>query len=221
MRIKICGITQPEQGQAIAQMGASALGFICVQSSPRYVTPVQIRAVVDQITETVPASSLPLHVGVFANEPLADLIHVVQASGLNAVQLHGQESPEFCEAVRSHLPSAEIIKAFRIRSADDLAQVEAFTSVVDALLLDTYHPHLLGGTGKTLDWDTLRQFQPPLPWFLAGGLTPENVQDALNQLQPSGIDLSSGVERSPGDKDLTKVAKLFEALMSRSVSRNA
>lgn len=219
MRIKICGITQPEQGQAIAQMGASALGFICVRSSPRYVTPEQIRAITTAVTEST--SRDVLSVGVFADESLAELNQIVKVAGLNAVQLHGHESPDFCQQVRSHLPSVAIIKAFRIRSAADLAQIDAFTEVVDALLLDAYHPHLLGGTGKTLDWDTLRQFQPPLPWFLAGGLTPENVQEALAQLQPSGIDLSSGVERSPGDKDLTKVAKLFEALMSLSVSRNA
>jgi phosphoribosylanthranilate isomerase len=85
---------------------------------------------------------------------------------------------------------------------------------VDALLLDAYHPHLLGGTGKTLDWETLQQFRPSCPWLLAGGLTPENVIDALSLLQPSGIDLSSGVERSPGDKDLGKVARLFENVRS-------
>jgi phosphoribosylanthranilate isomerase len=83
---------------------------------------------------------------------------------------------------------------------------------VDTLLLDAYHPQLLGGTGKTLNWETLQNFCPSIPWFLAGGLTPENVLDALSQLQPSGIDLSSGVERAPGDKDLDKVAQLFEQL---------
>jgi phosphoribosylanthranilate isomerase len=88
--------------------------------------------------------------------------------------------------------------------------------VVDTLLLDAYHPGQLGGTGQPLDWAALQQFSPLCPWFLAGGLTPDNILDALKQVNPTGIDLSSGVERSPGDKDLTKVARLFEQLQQLS-----
>lgn len=218
MKVKICGITQPDQGRAIAQLGADALGFICVRSSPRYVTPAQIHRVIAGMSDL---ASQPGYVGVFANAPVEEIVNVVAQSGLNAIQLHGQESPEFCEQLRAALPGMMLIKAFRIRAAADLQHIDGFIDPVDALLLDAYHPQLLGGTGKTLDWDTLRQFQPDRPWFLAGGLTPENVQDALSQLQPNWIDLSSGVERSPGDKDLTKVAKLFEALMSLSTSKKA
>jgi phosphoribosylanthranilate isomerase len=129
--------------------------------------------------------------------------------------LHGDESPEFCHQLRSFLPSVEIIKALRVRSFPALLQADVYTSWVDTLLLDAYHPQQMGGTGKTLDWPSLQQFQPSCPWLLAGGLTPNNVLDALNQVQPNGIDLSSGVERAPGDKDLTKVAQLFEQLKTR------
>ena len=90
-----------------------------------------------------------------------------------------------------------------------------YTTCVDTLLLDAYHPQQLGGTGKTLDWTLLQQFNPSCPWFLAGGLTPDNIVEALSQVKPSGIDLSSGVESAPGDKDLDKVAKLFKKLGSR------
>ncbi|MBF2080381.1 MAG: phosphoribosylanthranilate isomerase [Synechococcales cyanobacterium T60_A2020_003] len=218
MKVKICGITQPDQGRAIAQLGADALGFICVRSSPRYVMPVQIHRVIAGMSDL---ASEPGYVGVFANAPVEEIVDVVAQSGVNAVQLHGQESPAFCEQLRAALPGMMLIKAFRIRVAEDLCSLNAFTPQVDALLLDAYHPHLLGGTGKTLDWAALHQFQPDRPWFLAGGLTPENVQDALSQLQPNWIDLSSGVERSPGDKDLTKVAKLFEALMFLNASKKA
>lgn len=214
MRIKICGITQPEQGRAIANLGATALGFICVPASPRYTTPEQIRTVVEHLPENVD------RIGVFANSTREEICHTVAAAGLNAVQLHGDESPEFCQHLRPFLPNIEIIKALRVRNSQALEQAFIYTSSVDTLLLDAYDPQQLGGTGKTLDWANLQQFQPPCPWLLAGGLTPDNVLDALNQVHPNGIDLSSGVERAPGDKDLTKVAHLFEQLKTISTTTN-
>jgi len=208
MRVKICGITKPEQGKAIAQLGATALGFICVQASPRYVTPQQIRAVVEQLLVQVD------RIGVFADATIEEICQVVADSNLSAVQLHGNESSEFCEKLRQSLPGVEIVKALRVKTPECLDRAATYAKCVDTLLLDAYHPQLLGGTGKTLDWVTLQQFRPNCPWLLAGGLTPDNVLDALRELQPSGIDLSSGVERSPGDKDLDKVAQLFEKIHS-------
>ncbi|HAA32137.1 MAG TPA: phosphoribosylanthranilate isomerase [Cyanobacteria bacterium UBA8553] len=204
MRVKICGITKPEQGQAIAQLGVTDLGFMCVQTSPRYVTPVQIRAVVAQLL--VPVE----RIGVFANTIQSEVAQIVDQAGLTAVQLHGDESPEFCQQLRQSLPGVEIIKALRVKTLECLNQAGIYASCVDTLLLDAYHPQMLGGTGKTLDWVSLQEFRPSCPWLLAGGLTPDNILDALSQLKPMGIDLSSGVERSPGDKDLDKVAQLLE-----------
>lgn len=209
MRVKICGITQPQQGQAIATLGATALGFICVPASPRYVSPEQIRAVVEQLPQNID------RIGVFANTTYEEICQTVAASELTGVQLHGDESPEFCYKLRQSLPNVEIIKALRVQSSQGLEQAAIYTNWVDTLLLDAYHPQLLGGTGKTLDWYTLHHFRPRCPWLLAGGLTPDNVLHALSQALPNGIDLSSGVERSPGDKDITKVVKLFEQLRSR------
>ena len=206
MRVKICGITKPDQGNAIARMGATALGFICVPSSPRYVSPPQIAAVVEQLSVNVD------RIGVFANTTIELICQTVTASGLNSVQLHGNEAPAFCQQLRQILPQIEIIKALRIQTPASLLLVDSYTNAVDTLLLDAYHPTNLGGTGKTLEWHTLRQFKPPCPWFLAGGLTADNILEALSQLNPNGIDLSSGVELSPGDKDLDKIAKLFEKL---------
>ena len=206
MRVKICGIKQPDQGKAIAIAGATALGFICVPNTPRYVTKQQIRAVVEQLPKQID------QIGVFANSSVEEICQIVEFAGLTGVQLHGDESPEFCHQLRSMLPGIEIIKALRIKNSQALEQVEIYFSSVDTLLLDAYNPQMLGGTGATLDWKTLQQFQPGCPWLLAGGLTPDNVLDALKQVNPNGIDLSSGVERAPGDKDLDKVAKLFEKL---------
>ncbi len=212
MRVKICGITRPEQGVAIARLGADALGLVCVPASPRYVTPVQIRAVSDRLLAQLPASAVPDRVGLFADTTLAEIQQTVGAGELNWVQLHGSESPAFCDAVRQALPGLSLIKALRIRSAEDLVQAAAYVTHVDALLLDAYDPLRLGGTGHTLDWTSLRSFRPACAWFLAGGLNPENLAQALGQLAPDGIDLSSGVERAPGDKDLERVADLFRVL---------
>ncbi|MFP4102057.1 phosphoribosylanthranilate isomerase [Coleofasciculus sp.] len=206
MRVKICGITKPEQGQAIAQKGATALGFVCVPASPRYVTPNQIGLIIDSLTISVDT------IGVFANACVEDICATVTQARLNGIQLHGSESPEFCSQLRQFLPEIELIKALRVKTPEDLQLADRYVSCVDTLLLDAYHPQMLGGTGKTLDWETLAEFNPPLPWFLAGGLTPENIGGALKRLHPDGIDLSSGVERSPGDKDLDKVALLFDYL---------
>lgn len=209
MRIKICGITQPEQGKAIAQLGATTLGFICVSASPRYVTYQQIWAVVEQLPDNIEC------IGVFANATIEEICQIFADSGLTGVQLHGDESPEFCLKLRQALPNVEIIKALRVKNSRALEQIDVYTNCVDTLLLDAYHPQQLGGTGKTLDWDTLAAFNPSIPWLLAGGLTPDNILNALSQVEPHGIDLSSGVESAPGDKDLQKVAQLFEQLARR------
>jgi phosphoribosylanthranilate isomerase len=215
MRIKICGITKPEQGKAIAQLGATALGFICVSASPRYVTAAQIQAVVEQLPSNLD------RIGVFANATREEIEQTVVVANLTGVQLHGNESPEFCRQLLKSMPKVELVKALRVRTLADLAIADTYTDWVDTLLLDAYHPQQLGGTGKTLDWQSLRQFEPSCPWFLAGGLTPNNILEALTQLRPSGIDLSSGVERSPGDKDLQKVASLFEQLRKHTDSQPA
>jgi phosphoribosylanthranilate isomerase len=214
MRVKICGITKPEQGRAIAQMGASALGFICVSRSPRHVTPLQIRAVVSRLQgESVGC------IGVFANSTPETICQVFrEAGGLTGVQLHGDESPEVCDRLRRLLPPGiELIKALRVKTSAALETAKEYVDCVDTLLLDAYHPGMLGGTGKQLDWGSLTAFDPGCPWLLAGGLTPDNVLAALAQVNPAGIDLSSGVERSPGDKDLAKVARLFEMLKRQEV----
>ncbi|HEY9648286.1 MAG TPA: phosphoribosylanthranilate isomerase [Chroococcidiopsis sp.] len=206
LRVKICGITKPEQGQAIAQMGATSLGFICVPQSPRYVTPHQIRAVVDALT--IPVD----RVGVFVDASLDTIADTVAIANLSAIQLHGSESIAFCQQCRDRLPQIELIKAFRVRASATLQEAIAYADQVDTLLLDAYHPHLYGGTGQTLDWQTLQRFQPACPWLLAGGLTPDNVLEAIRLAQPHGVDLSSGVEQAAGDKDLSQVARLFAQL---------
>lgn len=211
LRIKICGLTRLDQAQAVARLDVSGwqvstLGFICVARSPRYISAAHIHKIVSELPDGIQT------IGVFVNAGVEAIAAVVEQAGLSGVQLHSEESPEFCEQLRQRLPQIELIKAFRIRTTVDLEQVQAYESVVDTFLLDAYHPDAYGGTGQTLDWSSLTRFAPTKPWFLAGGLKPDNIAQALAEVSPAGIDLSSGVERSPGDKDLNKVSALLQAL---------
>ncbi|NUN65490.1 phosphoribosylanthranilate isomerase [Pseudanabaena biceps] len=222
MYIKICGITKLDQAQEIAKMGAKALGFICVPSSPRYISAEAIAMITSSLVSTQAdilednSKNLPLDlIGVFLNASADQICQTVIQSGLTGVQLHGDESPEFCHQLRSRLdqfqPEIKLIKALRVKDQFGLAQAYEFSTVVEAVLLDAYDPHMAGGTGKTLDWQMLRDFRPNVPWWLAGGLSPENVAQAIALLAPNGVDVSSGVERSAGDKDLSKVKDFMQS----------
>jgi phosphoribosylanthranilate isomerase len=221
MRVKICGITQAAQAMAIAELGATDLGFICVEQSPRYIHAIALAEIIQTVKTRLP--EVPDTVGVFANHSPDVVCATVAHTGLSTLQLHGQESIEQCQQLRQMLPTVAIVKAIRVRTAEDLDLAHAYAPVVDALLLDAYHPDQLGGTGLTLDWPALQNFRPSCPWLLAGGLNPDNIATALTTLNPDGIDLSSGVEARPGIKDMARVQQLFanlQQILSKSeVSR--
>jgi phosphoribosylanthranilate isomerase len=223
LRVKICGVTQSTQARAIAQSGATTLGFICVPNSPRYVQPDLILNIINQLPAEIET------IGIFADTTIENICQVVEQTNLSGVQLHGSETVEYCERLSQQLGGREIIKALRIKMLADLKLADVYSQVVQTLLLDAYDPQKLGGTGHTLDWQSLRDFSPDCPWLLAGGLNPENIVLAIQQIindQPigyhnfAGVDLSSGVEVSPGDKDLVKVADLFKNLseLSQNIS---
>lgn len=218
LRVKICGITRADQAVAIATLGADALGFICVAESPRYIAPEKIGEIVAKLPEIALNGGTLAKIGVFANASLEQIMVTVHKGALTGVQLHGQESPAFCRSLRRELPKVELIKAFRVKTAQTLAQTETYADAVDTFLLDAFNANALGGTGETWDWALVKNFAPTRPWFLAGGLSGGNVIAALAQVNPSGIDLSSGVETSPGDKNLTLVQKLFETLSSKTIA---
>ncbi|MBE9012256.1 phosphoribosylanthranilate isomerase [Pseudanabaenaceae cyanobacterium LEGE 13415] len=204
LQVKICGITKLDQAIAIEQSGASAIGFICVPGTPRYIDAANIRSINNQLSID--------RVGVFLDASIDAIRETVAIANLNVVQLHGKESPEFCQQVRAL--NVKLIKALRIRSKTDLELSIDYQSLVDVLLLDAYHPTQAGGTGLSIDWTMLKEFRPSCDWWLAGGLNPNNVTDALNLVAPDGIDLSSGLENAPGDKNLERVAELFRKLRS-------
>ncbi|NJN72475.1 MAG: phosphoribosylanthranilate isomerase [Limnothrix sp. RL_2_0] len=206
MRVKICGLTRLDQAVAIADLGATDIGFICVKKSPRYIAPDKILPIVAGLPKSIGK------VGVFAHQSPTEIAGIVSTTKLSVVQLHSDESPEFCTEVRTLLPHIEIIKAIRVGDRQSLEIAKTYESVVDTLLLDAYHPEQLGGTGHTINWQDLQQFSPSIPWLLAGGLKPNNIKKALSLLNPDGIDLSSGVEDAPGQKNLQQVQQLMAQL---------
>lgn len=198
-RIKICGITNLADAQVAVEAGADALGFIFYEKSPRYVTLEQAAEISKQLPPFV------MRVGVFVNAPEAFIQRVISDVGLAMLQFHGDEPPEAC--TRFGLMS---MKAFRMKDAGTLAEIAKYHT--DAYLLDAYSPTTLGGTGHTFNWDLALEAQKiGKPIFISGGLTPENVADAIRKVHPFGVDVSSGVESAPGKKDHAKVKAFIAA----------
>jgi len=195
MIVKICGITRLEDASAAIDAGARALGFVFWPKSPRFVDPYRARAIVAAMPPFVTA------VGLFVNQPADYVAGVASLARLGAVQLHGDESVAYAASMPRPL-----IKALTL--GDRMEAWPAHTMI----LLDAHDPTLRGGTGRTIDWTAAAAVARKRPILLAGGLTPDNVGDAVARVQPFGIDVSSGVERSPGIKDRRKIRALFEAL---------
>ena len=199
MLVKICGITRAEDAAAAVDAGARALGFVFWPKSPRFIDPYRARAIVSTLPPFVTA------VGLFVNQPADYVTGVASLVKLGAVQLHGDEPVAFAESIRSPL-----IKALTLGDPIDAWPARA------TVLLDAHDPEQRGGTGRTIDWGAASAVAARRPILLAGGLTPENVAEAVARVRPFGIDVSSGVERSPGVKDHSKIKALFEALHATS-----
>lgn len=196
VRVKICGITNLEDATAAIDFGAEALGFVFFKGSPRYVTVEQAAAIVCKLPAFVTT------VGVFVDESPETISSAISGAGIDVVQLHGEEKTEACRFSRRS------IKAIRIKSIDSLEPLKDFKDLVSAFLLDAYAPNTLGGTGRIFNWDIAVEAKQFGRIILAGGLTPDNIQDAVRHVRPYGVDVSSGVEREKGKKDHQKM-KLF------------
>ena len=204
VRIKICGITNLEDARLAANLGAQALGFVFYPLSPRKVDPEVARAIIAQLPPLV------LSVGVFVDEEAAIVRDLAARVGLDWLQLHGEESPEYCRSL-----GRRVIKAFRIKDEASLAFLAPYQGAAQAFLLDTYSSGKVGGTGETFDWQLARQAREYGPIILAGGLTPENVARAIKIAQPQAVDVASGVEAAPGKKDPEKLKEFFAAVRRR------
>ncbi|GBE39427.1 N-(5'-phosphoribosyl)anthranilate isomerase [bacterium BMS3Bbin08] len=195
LKIKICGITNIEDAAAAIEYGADAIGFVFQPKSPRTVTPETAKTIISSIPPFITT------VGVFVDEDKAQIEKIVRHTGLNVIQLHGSESPEACNLCR------KVIKAIRVKDLTDLEPLRTYN--VPAFLLDTYSPSSIGGTGRIFNWDIAVEAKKFGRIILAGGLTPQNVEEAIKWVQPFGIDVATGVEgRQKGKKDHRKM-KLF------------
>lgn len=204
VKVKICGITNPADGLAAVEAGADLIGLMLYPGSPRCVS----LDAAEGITRMLPHSVV--RAGVFVNPTEESVRQAIARCGLNLLQFHGDEPPEFC--TRFGMMS---MKAFRVRDAESLRALPHY--LTEAWLLDAYAPDRLGGTGERFNWDLAleaKKFGKPV--FLAGGLTPENVAEAVRQAQPFGVDVSSGVESAPGRKDPTKVRAFIQAVRAAS-----
>ena len=206
VKVKICGVTSVADACVAAEAGADMIGLMFYEKSPRYVS----LATAAEIARALPP--FVLKVGVFVNPDEAQVMEAMAAGGLNLLQFHGDEPTEFC--TQFGLMS---VKALRVRDAESLNALENFST--DAFLLDAYSKSGLGGTGETFNWDlaiAAQKFGKPI--FLAGGLTPENVADAVTQVRPFAVDVSSGVESAPGKKDAAKVRAFIQAARAASAA---
>lgn len=206
--LKICGLRQPDQAAAIAGMGVAAIGVIAVESSPRFVPPER-RAELFLAAKT--ARPACLGVLVVADPQPADLDWLGSGRGHDILQLHGQESAERCRELRQSL-GVKVWKALRLRDRSDLNRAADYAHHVDGLLLDAWAADQLGGTGQRLPLTWLQGFKSEVPWWLAGGIASDALPEILARVRPDGLDVSSAVEKSPGDKDLEGVAKLVRAV---------
>jgi len=202
-KVKICGITNSEDAAAAVEAGADALGFVFYRKSPRYVEPILAK----QIILSLPPLVTP--VGVFVNEEQAIVRNLMDDCGLAFAQLHGNESAPFCQEL-----GRPVIKALRVKDRSTFLALAEFRgrAGVRGFILDAFSDHAYGGTGQVIDWQLAAEVANAANIFLAGGLTSDNVENAIRAVQPYGVDVSSGVERAPGKKDHEKVRAFIRAV---------
>jgi phosphoribosylanthranilate isomerase len=199
-RVKVCGITRLEDALLAAELGASAIGFVFWPDSPRYIDPDRASTIARALPAPVSA------VGVFVNQPIEEVQRVAHRVPLTAVQLHGDEPMAYARRI--------LRPVIRAVAVDERFAAESLDSIPPEItvLLDAHDPLRRGGTGRTIDWSAASAAAARRPLFLSGGLNPANVIDAITSVRPYGVDLSSGVESSPGVKDPARLRALFEAI---------
>ena len=203
MRIKICGLTQFADAYQALQLGAWALGFIFYKKSSRWIEPMAVQSILAQLAER---GLQPQHsVGVFVNARVEEIYAVAGESGINTVQLHGDENPEFCARIQG----LTVWKAWRSQSTEILQKMADFEPFVQGFLFDAAVAGQYGGTGQLANWDLVANAKSIRPIILSGGLNAENISAAAKKVQAFAYDLSSGVEQCPGIKDANKLSELF------------
>ena len=197
--VKICGITSLKDAEMAVNYSVSAIGMIFCPDSPRYVDPAEMEQWIDRIPDSVKK------VGVFVNEQIDTINNITRQLKLEFIQLHGDESPEFCNGI-----IRPVIKVFRV--GDDFDAIVLNEYDVHGFLFDTYKKGNPGGTGNRFNWDLIANLKTETPIILSGGLTPENVLNGIEAVNPAAVDVNSGVESVPGVKDEEKIKELFSVL---------
>ncbi len=200
VRIKICGITDKDDAFKAVKFGADALGFVFTKKSPRYVSPSRARNIISILPPFITM------VGVFVNERQGAVNDIISFAGLNAVQLHGDEDPQYVSRLKRG--NCQVIKAFRVGAGFDFSSINKYD--VNGILFDAYQDDAFGGTGKTFNWELLRQADIKKPYILSGGLNQENILEAVTLLKPYAVDVSTGVEAEPGKKDHRKMMSFIQ-----------
>jgi len=201
VKVKICGITSYDDASAAVEAGADALGFVFYDKSPRFINPVRAAGIISKLPPFIQT------VGLFVNEETEQVNWTADYCGLDLVQLHGDETPEDCLEIKRR-----VIKAFRIQKIISIDPLEKYQDYqVSGYLLDAWSPDAYGGTGRTFNWELAQAAKQYGPVILAGGLTPENVAEAIRVVNPYGVDVSSGVESDLGKKDAEKVREFIRA----------
>ncbi len=207
--IKICGITDIEDALKAVELGADALGFVFYEKSPRKITKEKAKEIIDSLPKEV------VKVGLFVDELEEKVNEIASYCNFDILQFHGDETPDYCKKFPQ-----KIIKAFRIKDKESLVNIPKYE--VDYYLLDTYSEVAPGGTGKTFNWDLAREAKKfGRPIILSGGLNPKNIVEALKKVSPFGVDVSSGVEVSPGKKDHKKLKEFIAEVRGYEIKRKS
>ncbi len=199
IKVKICGTTSLKDAFLAVESGADAIGFIFYKMSPRNISQKEAKEIILQLPPFIET------VGVFVNETSDKINRIAEQCKLNSIQLHGEESPALCRRVKR-----KVIKAFRVKNADSLKSIASYD--VSGFLLDSYNDGSKGGTGQVFDWNLALRVKKQGPVILAGGLNPYNVFTAIHRVKPYGVDVCSGVEKSPGIKDHEKIREFIKSV---------
>ncbi len=204
VRIKICGMTRLGDAMAAVNAGVDALGFIFYKESSRNIDPEKAKTIIEQLPPLVDV------VGVFVDKKRKEVEEIVEYCRLDYVQLHGNESPQYCEKLSREAAPCQVLKALRVGPELTAEMVQPYIANVKGFLLDTYKKNVVGGTGEVFDWSIIEQLSLHKPFLLAGGLSVDNVTEALEAVNPYGVDANSGLEIAPGIKDPELIAAFIE-----------
>ena len=208
--VKICGITSIDQALQVAELGTNAIGIISVDESPRYISPEKKKEIFKTLKVLYPDIE---RVSVVKNAPIDSIIkNFLGEPNETIIQLHGDEDIDYCQMLKQRVPNIGLWKAFRIKNKKDLDKINIYENFVDAILLDSWNKETYGGSGKRIDQKYLENLNFSKPWWLAGGVSKEWIDEILRKIKPNGIDISSSVEISPGIKDINEVGSIIKEI---------